>query len=113
MNIYTNNSTPKHGLSATNQAPQESGNSQNIFQTNQLCIHCGSTDFSTGAGRKPGQMSLRCSECKAFAGYKNLEKLKRLRQQKQLTPCLKLLEQQNLSGDTAIFLLSQVGALHE
>jgi hypothetical protein len=113
MNIYTNNSTPKHGLSATNQAPQESENSQNIFQTNQLCAHCGSTDFSIGAGLKPGQMSLRCTECKAFIGYRDIGKLRRLQKlhrQKRLTECLSFIERHaHLSGQAAIFILSEVG----
>jgi hypothetical protein len=54
-------------------------------------------------------MSRKCSECKAFAGYKNLEKLKKIRQRKQLTPCLELLEAQGLMDDAAIFVLSAVG----
>jgi hypothetical protein len=54
-------------------------------------------------------MSLKCSECKAFIGYKNLEELKKLKRRKRLTPCLELLESQGISSDAAIFVLSQVG----
>jgi hypothetical protein len=54
-------------------------------------------------------MSIKCSDCKAFIGYKNLQKLKKLRRRKSLTPCLELLEKQGISGDVAIFVLGQVG----
>jgi hypothetical protein len=74
-----------------------------------ICPKCHSSNLITGAGKKTGQMNLKCGECKAFIGYRNLEKLKKLRRQKQLTPCLQLLEQENLTGDTAIFLLSTLG----
>jgi transposase-like protein len=77
------------------------------------CPKCRSSNLATGAGKRPGQMSLRCSECKAFIGYKNLQKLKKLKRQKRLTPCLELLEKQGLSGDVAIFVLSAVGVSHE
>jgi DNA-directed RNA polymerase subunit RPC12/RpoP len=73
------------------------------------CPNCGSANLSKGAGLKPGQMSLKCSECKAFIGYKNLQELKKLKRRKRLTPCLELLEKQGISGDTAIFILAQVG----
>lgn len=73
------------------------------------CPYCGSANLSTGAGLKPGQMSLKCSECRAFIGYKNLEKLERLKHRKRLTPCLELLESCGISGDAAIFVLGQVG----
>jgi hypothetical protein len=71
-----------------------------------ICPKCGSGKIGAGAGRKPNEMSLKCSECKAFIGYRNLEKLKRRRRQKRLTQCLEILEEQNLSGDLAIFTLS-------
>jgi len=73
------------------------------------CPHCGSANLSKGAGLKPGQMSLKCGECKAFLGYKNLQELKKLKRRKRLTPCLELLEKQGLEGDAAIFVLGQVG----
>lgn len=73
------------------------------------CPQCGSANLSTGAGLKPGQMNLRCSECKHFIGYRNLEKLQRLRRRKSLTPCLELLEKHGIEGDTAIFILSAAG----
>lgn len=38
-----------------------------------------------------------------------LTKLQKLRKRKQLTPCLELLEEQGLTGDAAIFILSEVG----
>ncbi len=84
--------------------------SQNFpVQGRENCPHCGSAKLSKGAGLKPGQMSLKCSECKAFIGYQNLQKLKKLKRQKRLTPCLELLEKQGLQGDVAIFVLGQVG----
>ena len=76
---------------------------------NQICPQCGSANLSAGAGLKPGQMGFRCSECKAFVGYRNLEKLQRLRRQKQLTLCLELLEKYGVSGNAAIFVLSAMG----
>jgi transposase-like protein len=72
------------------------------------CPHCGSANLSQGAGLKPEQMSLKCSECKAFIGYKNLQQLKKLKRRKRLTPCLELLEKQGISGDAAIFVLGQL-----
>ncbi len=38
-----------------------------------------------------------------------LEKLKKLKRRKRLTPCLELLEKQGVSGDVAIFVLGQLG----
>jgi hypothetical protein len=73
------------------------------------CRKCDSASVITGAGRKPNEMSLKCCECKAFIGYTNLEKLKRLRRQKELTPCLELLEKQGISSDAAVFVLGQLG----
>ena len=80
-----------------------------LVEGRETCPHCGSADLSTGAGLKPGQMSLKCGECKAFLGYKNLQELKKLKRRKRLTPCLELLEKQGLEGDAAIFVLGQVG----
>lgn len=78
--------------------------------SNQTCPQCGSANLSTGAGLKPGQISLRCSECKHFIGYRNLEKLQRLRRHKQTTDCLNLIETcSGLTSDEAIFILSAVG----
>jgi transposase-like protein len=73
------------------------------------CPRCGSDSFFRGAGLKPGQMSLRCSECKVFIGYTNLEKLQRLRRRKSLSTCLELLEKSGVSGDAAVFVLGQIG----
>jgi transposase-like protein len=123
MNFSVHHSTPKHGLSATTQATRELGDSQDFLdkrdasrlsrnssvEGREKCPHCGSANLSQGAGLKPGQMSIKCSDCKAFIGYKNLQKLKKLRRRKSLTPCLKLLEKRGISGDVAIFVLGQVG----
>jgi transposase-like protein len=73
------------------------------------CPRCGSANLSKGAGLKPGQISLKCNECKTFIGYRNLQELKKLKRRKRLTPCLELLEKQGLSSDAAIFVLGQVG----
>jgi hypothetical protein len=78
-------------------------------EARETCPQCGSANLSQGAGLKPGQMSLKCSECKAFIGYKNLQKLNKLKRRKRLTPCLELLEAQAISGDAAIFVLGCVG----
>ena len=123
MNFSVPHSTPNQGLSATRQATRELGDSQKFLEKcgvsrlsrnspvegRENCPHCGSANLSKGAGLKPGQMSLKCSECKAFVGYQNLQKLKKLKRQKRLTPCLELLEKQGLQGDVAIFVLGQVG----
>jgi len=120
MNFSVPHSTPNRGLSATRQATRELGVSQEFLEKRDAsrlspegerenCPHCGSANLIEGAGLKPGQMSLKCSECKAFVGYQNLQKLKKLKRQKRLTPCLELLEKQGLEGDVAIFVLSAVG----
>jgi hypothetical protein len=116
MNIFVPHSTPNQGLSATSQAARELGDFQKNLEkrdasrlSSETCPQCGSANFSQGAGLKPGQISLRCGECKAFIGYKNLQKLKKLKHQKHLTPCLELLEKQGISSDAAIFVLAQVG----
>jgi hypothetical protein len=79
-NRNSNNDSHSHFL-ASRQKPVAGEN----------CPHCGSTD------------------CKAFVGYKNLQQLKKLKRQKRLTPCLELLENQGILGDSAIFVLGQVG----
>jgi hypothetical protein len=123
MNISVPHSTPNQGLSATRQATRELEDSQKFLDNRdasrlsrkfpvdgrQSCPHCGSANLSKGAGLKPQQVSLKCSECKAFLGYWNLQKLKKLKRQKRLTRCLELLEKQGLQGDVAIFVLGQVG----
>ena len=115
MNISVHHSTPNRGLSATNQASRESGGSQKFLQMRDSCPRCGSTSFSAGAGRKPGEMSLRCSECKAFIGYRDVGKLQRLqkmRGQKRITDSLEFVgENSGLTSDEAIFLLSEVEQL--
>ena len=123
MSFAGNDSTPNQSLSATSQATQELGDSQKFLEKRDAsrlsrnspvegtenCPHCGSAKLSKGAGLKPGQMSLKCSECKAFIAYKSLQKLEKLKRRKSLTPCLELLETQDISGDAAIFVLGQVG----
>jgi len=128
MNISVPHSTSNRGLSATSQAPSELGDSKKflekrdasrlsqkpLVQGTENCPQCGSANFSTGAGRKPNEISLRCSECKAFAGYKNIEKLlklQKLRRQKKTTDCYQLLEDCGLTGDEAVFILSAVGGV--
>jgi transposase-like protein len=117
MNISTHHSTPNRGLSATSQAPQELGDSQKFLEkcdasrlsqtSPENCPRCGSANVSKGAGLKPGQISLKCSDCKAFIGYRKLQKLKR---QKDLTACLEFLESCGISGDVVtVFVLGQVG----
>ncbi len=123
MSFAYGDSTPNRGLSATSQVTRELRDSQEFLdnrdasrlsknspvERRENCPHCGSANLSKGAGLKPGQMSLKCSQCKAFLGYQSLQKLKKLKRQKRLTPCLELLEKQGLSGDVAIFVLGQVG----
>jgi transposase-like protein len=75
----------------------------------ETCPNCGSANISKGAGLKPGQISLKCSDCRTFIGYRNLQELKRLKRRKRLTPCLELLEKLGLWGDVAVFVLGQVG----
>jgi transcription elongation factor Elf1 len=123
MSFHLHHSTPKHGLNATRQASRESGGSQKFSQEQdesrleerETCPNCGSTSLLTGVGRKPGEMSIRCSECKAFAGYKNLEKLQRLqkiRHKKALAPCIKFLEECGITAiDEIVFVLSEVGQM--
>ena len=122
MNISVPHSTSNRGLSATSQATRELGDSKEFLDNRdasrlsqkssvdgrQSCPQCGSANLSKGAGLKPGQVSLKCGECRAFVGYQNLQKLKKLKRRKQLTRCLELLEKLGLSGDVAIFVLGQV-----
>jgi hypothetical protein len=111
MNISVPHSTPNRGLNAASQALRELGDSQNFLEkcdaSPETCPNCGSGNLSKGAGLKPGQISLKCSDCKAFIGYRKLQKLKR---QKDLTACLEFLESCGISGDVvSIFVLGQVG----
>lgn len=99
----------------TSETPESSGlhpkapELQRLSVSEDFCPRCSNRNLSIGAGLKPGQISLRCSECKAFVGYRNLEKLHKLRKRKKLTLCLELLEKQGLTGDAAIFTLSNLG----
>jgi hypothetical protein len=71
-----------------------------------ICPHCGSGNLKIGAGKKPGDESRRCNNCKHFLGYSPLAKLKKSRRRKELTDCLEILENQGIRGDLAIFTLS-------
>jgi hypothetical protein len=119
MNISVPHSTSNRGLSATSQAPRELEGSQKFLEIRdtsrlspEICPQCGSANLSPGAGLKPGQMSLKCSECKAFIGYKNVEKLQKLqklRRKKTLAPCIKFLEECGITAvDEIVFILSEL-----
>lgn len=74
------------------------------------CPQCGSENLKSGAGRKPGEESRHCKDCKQFLGYHMLPKLKRLRKQRKLTEALELLESQGIRGEqTQLFVLSAIG----
>lgn len=70
---------------------------------------CGSIIGKLGAGRKPGESSLSCSECRKFIEYRPIEKLKRQRKRKRLTDCLEILADGGIQGDEALFILSNLG----
>lgn len=40
------------------------------------CLHCGSTETRTGAGRKPQEASLHCASCKRFIAWVTLKQLR-------------------------------------
>jgi hypothetical protein len=120
MNISVPHSTSNRGLSATSQAPQELEDSQKFLDKRdasrlspEICPQCGSSSLSCGAGRKPGEMSLKCGECKVFIGYRNVEKLKRLqrlRKRGRLDLCIDFLERHGVTAiEEIVFLLSAVG----
>jgi hypothetical protein len=71
-----------------------------------ICPHCGSGNLKIGAGKKPGDESRRCNNCKHFLGFSPLAKLKVARRRKQLNECLQILENSGIHGETAIFSLS-------
>jgi hypothetical protein len=73
---------------------------------NPICPHCGSKNIIIGAGKKPGEESRRCGDCKHFLGYTPLAKLKKARKRKAMTDCLEILEDSGIRGDLAIFTLS-------
>lgn len=41
-----------------------------------LCPHCGNISARIGAGRKPQEASLHCSECKRFIAWVSVSELK-------------------------------------
>ena len=113
-NRNSKNENHSHQLSFPLESPhQKTGGFHRTISAQPICPHCQSTDFIIGAGKKPGQMSLRCNECKAFIGYRDIGKLRRLQKlhrQKRLTECLSFIERHaHLSGQAAIFILSEVG----
>ncbi|MBW4549294.1 MAG: hypothetical protein KME25_33535 [Symplocastrum torsivum CPER-KK1] len=72
-----------------------------------ICPHCQSSSLIIGAGKKPGEESRRCGDCKTFLGYSPLPKLKKARKRKELTNCLEILEKQGIRGEElTIFTLS-------
>jgi len=70
------------------------------------CSRCSSTNLKSGAGRKAGEESYRCGDCKQFLGYSPLARLKQARRRKKLTECLQILENQGIQGELALFTLS-------
>jgi hypothetical protein len=70
------------------------------------CPHCGSQNIILGAGKKPGETSRRCGDCKHFLGYSPLARLKKSRKRKELTECLQVLEDSGIQGEIALFILS-------
>ncbi len=79
---------------------------------NPQCSRCGSENLKSGAGKKPGQESLRCEDCGEFLGYSPIKRLKRLRKQKNLTDSLDFLESCGISNEAAqVFLLTEVGEI--
>jgi transposase-like protein len=71
-----------------------------------ICPHCQSSNLIVGAGKKPGEESRRCGDCKKFLGYSPVSRLKKARRRKELTECLQILENQGIQGDLALFTLS-------
>lgn len=59
-----------------------------------------------GFGKKPGEESRRCGDCKRFLGFSPLARLKKARRRKKLTECLQILENQGIQGELALFTLS-------
>jgi transposase-like protein len=43
---------------------------------NNVCPHCASPERRIGAGRKPGEASLHCRECKRFIQWLSASELK-------------------------------------
>jgi hypothetical protein len=71
-----------------------------------FCWHCNSQNIILGAGKKPGEVSGHCENCRRFLGYSPVARLRVSRKRKELTECLQILESQGIRGDLALFALS-------
>lgn len=96
----------RNPIVAQKQQPRQSERRSPQKSPKQVCPHCGSGNLKIGAGLKPGEESRRCNDCKHFLGYSPLAKLKKAIKRKELTNCLEILENQDIRGDLAIFILS-------
>jgi hypothetical protein len=106
-NRNSKNENHSHQLSLPLESPhQKTGGFHRTISAQPICPHCQSTDFIIGAGKKPGEESRHCRDCKHFLGYSPLAKLKKARRRKELTECLQILENRDIRGDLAIFTLS-------
>jgi hypothetical protein len=89
------------------------GQNENRSHRNPICPKCGNSDIATGAGRRPGEMSVRCARCKCFIKYldtKNLTKLKKPRKKKDFTGCVQFIERSaGLHSDVALYVLIESG----
>jgi transposase-like protein len=67
------------------------------------CPRCGSENFKSGAGLKPGQESRRCSDCGEFLGYSPVERLKRPKKRPKLglEPISSILARLEIGGGEA------------
>lgn len=82
---------------------------------NHTCPKCGSANLLTGAGRRPGEMSLKCAQCGVFIRYidtKNFEKLKKLRRRRKFTESVTFIEcASGFRDENALFVLSEAGGV--
>jgi transposase-like protein len=87
---------------------------QEFQQSEQLeeegrCRHCGSGNLKSGAGKKGGEQSIHCADCRKFLEYQPMSQLRQLKRRKKLTESLELLESQNIRGEsTQLFILSAI-----
>jgi hypothetical protein len=92
-----------------NQAFQQSEQLKKGGRSPRRCDHCGSENLKIGAGRKGGEQSIHCADCRKFLEYQPISQLRRLRRRKKLTESLELLESQNIQGEsTQLFILSAI-----
>jgi transposase-like protein len=99
----------KNIVTSIQQGTQEENTSLKKFSGRSLqriCPHCQSTNLIVGAGKKPGEESRRCEDCKHFLGYSPVARLQQARKRKQLTECLQVLESQGIQSELALFTLS-------